>query len=134
MDCGADLISYGMGERSILEIAQALDGGIDVKDITYVAGTCFKTKQIETVYDCEMLPSYEEIREDKKRFAESFYRQYCSTDPFSGKRLAERYGTVYVVQNPPAKPLRWMRCTACPTAGPGIHPTIRRGACPLCLR
>ena len=97
MDCGADLISYGMGERSILEIAQALDGGIDVKDITYVAGTCFKTKQIETVYDCEMLPSYEEIREDKKRFAESFYRQYCSTDPFSGKRLAERYGTVYVV-------------------------------------
>ena len=47
MDCGADLISYGMGERSILEIAQALDGGIDVKDITYVAGTCFKTKQIE---------------------------------------------------------------------------------------
>ncbi len=105
MDCGADLISYGMGERSILEIAQALDGGIDVKDITYVAGTCFKTKQIETVYDCEMLPSYEEIREDKKRFAESFYRQYCSTDPFSGKRLAERYGTVYVVQNPPAKPL-----------------------------
>lgn len=105
MDCGADLISYGMGERSILEIAQALEAGIDVKDITYVPGTCFKTKQPEMVEDCELLPSYEELLADRKNYAASFYRQYCSTDPFSGKRLAERYGTVYVVQNPPAKPL-----------------------------
>ena len=105
MDCGADLISYGMGERSILEIAQALEAGINVKDITYVPGTCFKTKQIEAVYDCEMLPSYQELLEDRKNYARSFYRQYCNTDPFSGKRMAERYDTVYVVQNPPARPL-----------------------------
>ncbi len=105
MDCGADLISYGMGERSIVEIADALAAGIDVKDITYVAGTCFKTKRIGDVYDYELLPSYEELLADKKNYARSFFRQYCNTDPFSGKRMAERYDTVYVVQNPPSKPL-----------------------------
>lgn len=105
MDCGADLISYGMGERSIVEIADALAAGIDIKDITFVAGTCFKTKKIEEVYDYELLPSYEELLEDKANYAGSFFRQYCNTDPFSGKRMAERYGTVYVVQNPPARPL-----------------------------
>ena len=105
MDCGADLISYGMGERSIVEIADALDAGIDVKDITYIAGTCYKTKKIEDVYDYEMLPSYKELTEEPANYARSFYRQYCNTDPFSGKRMAEQYDTVYVIQNPPAKPL-----------------------------
>ncbi len=105
MDCGADLISYGMGERSIVEIADALASGIAVKDITFIAGTCYKTKDPDSLYDCEMLPSYEELLADKKNYAQSFYKQYCSTDPFTGKRLAERYDTVYVVQNPPSKPL-----------------------------
>ena len=94
-----------MGERSIIEIAEALDAGIAVKDITFIAGTCFKTKQIDQIYDYEMLPSYEELLADKTNYARSFYRQYCNTDPFSGKRMAERYDTVYVVQNPPARPL-----------------------------
>ena len=100
MDCGADLISYGMGERSIIEIAEALDAGIAVKDITFIAGTCFKTKQIDQIYDYEMLPSYEELLADKTNYARSFYRQYCNTDPFSGKRMAERYDTVYVGAEP----------------------------------
>ncbi len=105
MDCGADLISYGMGERSIVGIADALNAGIPVREITFVPGTCYRTKRPETLYDCEMLPDYETLRSDKKIYAESFYRQYCNTDPFNGKRLAEPYGTVYVVQNPPSKPL-----------------------------
>ena len=105
MDCGADLISYGMGERSIVAIADALDAGIAVSDITFIEGTCYKTKQEDLLYDCIMLPSYEEISENKAEYAKSFYTQYCNTDPFSGRRMAERYGTVYVVQNPPAKPL-----------------------------
>ena len=105
MDCGADMISYGMGERSIVEIADALQAGLSVKDITFVAGTCYKTKKKESLYDCEFLPDYEELRSSRRTYAESFYRQYCNTDPFNGKRLAEPYGTVYVVQNPPAKPL-----------------------------
>lgn len=105
MDCGADLISYGMGERSIIGIADALAAGIPVRDITFVEGTCYRTKHLEDVYDYELLPSYEELCADKVNYARSFYTQYCNTDPFAGKRLVEPYGTVYVVQNPAAKPL-----------------------------
>ena len=61
MDSGADILSYGMGERSIVEIADALNTGMDVKDITFVEGTCYKTKRIEDVYDFELLPSYEAL-------------------------------------------------------------------------
>ena len=105
MDCGADLISYGMGERSIVEIADALASGIKAEDITFVEGTCYKTKQEDLLFDCVMLPSYEEMVQDKSMYAKSFYTQYCNTDPFSGRRMAERYGTVFVVQNPPSRPL-----------------------------
>ena len=106
LDSGADLISYGMGERSIVEIADALNAGIAVKDITFIEGTVFKTKQRDIIYDAIELPDYDEIKEDKRKFASSFYTQYCNTDPFSGKRLFEPYGgTTFVVQNPPAKPL-----------------------------
>ena len=106
LDSGADLISYGMGEHSIVEIADALDAGIDIKDLTYIAGTVCKVKSLENVYDAILLPSYEELKEDKLNYAKSFYIQYCNTDPFSGKRLAEPYGEhLYVVQNPPALPL-----------------------------
>ena len=105
LDSGADLISYGMGERSIVEIADALASGIEVKDITFIEGTVYKTKDKESIYDAIFLPEWDEIKEDKRKFAESFYKQYCNTDPFSGKRLVEGYGTNFVVQNPPQKPL-----------------------------
>ncbi len=105
MDSAADLVSYGMGERSIVEIADALNAGIGVRDITFVEGTCYRTKNLDAVYDYELLPSYEELCRDKANYARSFYMQYRNTDPFSGKRLVEPYGTVFVVQNPPAKPL-----------------------------
>ena len=106
LDSGADLLSYGMGEHSIVEIADALDSGIAVKDITFIAGTVYRATSLDSVYDATMLPSYSEIKEDKRTFARSFYIQYCNTDPFSGKRLVEQYGAnEYVVQNPPAAPL-----------------------------
>ncbi|MDO4322053.1 MAG: YgiQ family radical SAM protein [Lachnospiraceae bacterium] len=105
MDSGANLISYGMGERSIVEIADVLASGMDVSDITFVEGTCYRTKHLENVYDYILLPDYQELLKDRRNYAESFYKQYCNTDPFCGKRLVEPYGTVYVVQNPPAKPL-----------------------------
>lgn len=106
LDSGADLISYGMGERSVIEIAEALDAGIDVKDITYIPGTVCKVKSLDSAYDALVLPSFEELRADKLNYARSFYTQYCNTDPFSGKRLAEPYSDhLYVVQNPPSLPL-----------------------------
>ena len=107
LDSQADLISYGMGERSIIEIADALDSGLAVENITFIDGTVYRTKHIEQVYDCLILPDYRKIREDKEAYAKSFYLQYCNTDPFQGKRLAEPYGDdhLYVVQNPAQKPL-----------------------------
>ncbi len=106
LDAGADLISYGMGERSIVEIADALKSGIAVEDITFIDGTVYKSKSLENVYDAVLLPSYEELKADKKKYAESFYTQYCNTDPVTGRCLAEPYSEhMLVVQNPPAKPL-----------------------------
>lgn len=106
LDSGADLISYGMGERSIIEIAEALDSGIDVKDITFIDGTVCRVKSLDSVYDAVMLPTFEDLKADKLNYARSFYTQYCNTDPFTGKRLVEPYGEhMYIVQNPPSKPL-----------------------------
>ena len=109
LDSGADMISYGMGERSIVEIADALNAGIEIQDLTYLDGTVVKVKDLDSIYDAEILPSFEEIKESKETYARSFYKQYCNTDPFSGKRLVEPYNEhLYVVQNPPAKPLTQM--------------------------
>ena len=106
LDSGADLISYGMGERSIVEIAEALDSGLAIEDITYIDGTVCKVKSLDNVYDALILESWDELKENKLNYARSFYKQYCNTDPFSGKRLVEPYSEhLYVVQNPPAKPL-----------------------------
>ena len=106
VDSQADLISYGMGEKSIVEIADALNSGLDVKDITFIDGTVYKTDSLDSVYDAVTLPSYDEIKTDKRRYAESFNIQYKNTDAFSGKRLVEQYrDNLYVVQNPSAKPL-----------------------------
>jgi len=106
LDSGADIISYGMGERSIVEIADALDSGLDVKDITFIDGTVYKTRNRDIIYDAIELPHFEDLKKDKLNYAKSFYTQYCNTDPFSGKRLFETYdGKLFVVQNPAAKPL-----------------------------
>lgn len=106
LDSSADIVTYGMGEHSIVEVADALESGIDIKDITFINGTVYKAKDLSTVYDAVILPEYNLILEDKKEFAKSFYVQYCNTDPFSGKRLVEKYkDTEYVIQNPPSKPL-----------------------------
>jgi uncharacterized radical SAM protein YgiQ len=95
-----------MGERSIVEIADALNSGIAVEDITFIDGTVYKAKSLESVYDYELLPDYDALLADKKAYAKSFLIQYENTDPFAGKRLVEPYGThCYVVQNPAAKPL-----------------------------
>ena len=106
LDSQADIISYGMGEKSILELADALNSGIDVKDITFVAGTVYKTKDISGIYDAIELPSYETMKSDKKEYAKSFGIQYQNTDFCNGKKLIEEYpNKVYVVQNPPQPPL-----------------------------
>ena len=109
VDSGADLLLYGMGEKSVVEVADALNSGIEVKDITFIDGTVYKTKSPDAVYDYIMLPDINEIKSDKLKYAESFYIQYCNTDPFVAKPLVEKYkDTLYIVQNTPSKPLTQM--------------------------
>ena len=107
LDAQADLLLYGMGERSIVEVAESLDSGLDVKDITYIRGSVYKTNDLGSVYDSLTLPSWEALNENRRTYAESFYTQYCNTDPFVAKRLVEPYEAdgCYVVQNPPQEPL-----------------------------
>ena len=107
LDAQADLLLYGMGEKSILEAAEALDSGLDISDITYIRGSVYKARDLESVYDALTLPSYEALCADRRTYAESFYTQYRNTDPFIAKRLVEPYEKerCYVVQNPPQEPL-----------------------------
>ncbi len=106
LDAQADLLLYGMGERSIVEAADALNSGLDIHDITWIDGTVFACKEPVGAVPQITLPSYEALCEDRKKYAESFYLQYQNTDPFSAKRLVEPYGArLFVVQNPPQKPL-----------------------------
>ena len=106
MDSQANILIYGMGEHSVVEIADALDSGLAVEDITYVHGTVYHAKNLDSVYDYEMLPSFDELKKDKKEYAASFYTQYCNTDSITAKCLVESYGNNgYVVQNPPSTPL-----------------------------
>ncbi|WP_346698126.1 YgiQ family radical SAM protein [Catenibacillus scindens] len=106
LDSGADLLLYGMGEKSIVEMADALDSGLNIRDLTFIRGSVYKTKHPEDVYDGITLPDFDALKQDKKTYAASFYTQYINTDPYTGKPLIEKYNDhLYVVQNPAAWPL-----------------------------
>ena len=106
LDSQADLLMYGMGERAVVEIADALNSGMKAKDITWIDGTVFSCKEPDGAVEQIVLPSYEEIVADGRKYAESFRIQSQNTDPFTAKRLVEPYGkNLFVVQNPPQKPL-----------------------------
>ncbi len=111
VDSSADILSYGMGEHSMIEIAEALDSGIDVKDITFVRGTCYRTKDISGVpEDSIILPDYDSLSKDRLgNMQEAFIQQYINTDPYSAKTLVEGYGNRgYVVHIFLAYPLTQM--------------------------
>ena len=105
IDSQADIVIYGMGENAIVEVADALDSGINVRDISFVRGTVYKAKNLEHIYEESIqLPSYKELCEDKLNYARSFKIQYDNTDTITAKILIESYGEhQYVIQNPPAK-------------------------------
>ncbi len=105
LDSKADLIVYGMGEKPIVEIAEGLEAGISVEYLHYIQGTVFKTGSLEDIPDYILLPSYQEITENKKAYAKSFMLQYRNTDNLNGDVLVEPYGHQYVVQNLPADPM-----------------------------
>jgi uncharacterized radical SAM protein YgiQ len=105
LDSGADILVYGMGEKALIQIAEALDSGIPAGEITFINGTVYKTKDRERPFEPVFLPTFDEVSSSKEKYAESFKIQYENTDAISGKTLVEQYGTVYVVQNPPMETL-----------------------------
>lgn len=109
LDSGADILLYGMGEHSIVEVADALDGGLPVDQITFVNGSVYRTSgagALDDVFDYELLPSWDELEKDRLAYARSFNIQQQNMDPITGGRLVEPYPNgVYVVQNPPSTPL-----------------------------
>lgn len=106
LDSQADILMYGMGEHQIVELAEALDSGIEAKDITFVRGTVYKTKTLENIYeDYIELPDFKEGSRDKRVYAEGFLKQYENTDAVTAKILVEPYNDCYVVQNKPSLPL-----------------------------
>lgn len=105
LDSQADLLLYGMGERSIVEVADALNAGLSVHDLTFLDGTVYRSKTTDQVVDGITLPDWETVKSDKTAYARSFYTQYLNTDPFTAKPLIEPYGREFVIQNPPQKPL-----------------------------
>lgn len=105
LDAQADLLLYGMGERSIVEVADALNAGLSVHDLSFLDGTVYRSKTTDQVVDGITLPDWETVKADKAAYARSFYTQYLNTDPFTAKPLIEPYGKEFVIQNPPQKPL-----------------------------
>ncbi len=106
LDSGADILIYGMGEHAIVEIADALDAGLPVDQITYINGTVYRTSSLDEVYDYDLLPSWDDLAADKLNYARSFNVQQQNMDPITGHRLVEPYpNSVYVVQNPPSATL-----------------------------
>ena len=109
LDSGADLLIYGMGEHAIIEIADALDAGLPIDQITYVDGTVYRTSgegALDAVYDYHLLPSWDELNSDRLTYAKSFNIQQQNMDPITGQRLVEPYPNgIFVVQNPPSATL-----------------------------
>ena len=105
LDSAADLLVYGMGEKAIISIAESLESKIPIEEITYIDGTVFKIKKLDRLYKYKTLPTFQEIKESKARYAESFMIQHKNTDSISGKILVEDYGDQYIVANKPSAPL-----------------------------
>ena len=104
-DSGADLLFYGMAERAMIEVAEALSSGLAIGDITYVAGTCFMKTSLESIYDYDLVEPYSAVASDKMAYARAFMRQYREQDAVRGKRLVQEHEKAYLVANPPAMPL-----------------------------
>ena len=113
LDSKADILLYGMGEKTIVQYADALDSGLDVHDIIYIRNSCWKTKDKDLLPpDGIVLPSYDEVLADKMNYVKSFQIQHANTDAITGKPLIEKYKNCYVVQNPPEFPLSRMEMDA----------------------
>ncbi len=100
-DSRADLLVYGMGEKQILEVAESLEAGLDIKYIHHIPGTCYILSDLNDIYGYKKIPSFEEVKNNKPKYAEAFKIQYEEQDPIRGEILVQKHGNRYLVQNQP---------------------------------
>lgn len=105
MDSTADLLIYGMAEKQIIEVAEALDSGLNIDHLVYLKGTCYLSENLDAAHDKIMLPSYEDVSKDKVKYAQAFKIQYYEQEHMTGKTLVQAHGEKYLIQNPPPPPL-----------------------------
>ncbi len=104
-DSNADILIFGMGEKQIVEIANNLNYGLEIKYIRHIPGTCYLIKSLENLYDYIRIPSFEEVSSDKEKYAKAFRIQYEEQDPYRGKTIVQKHNNRYLVQNQPQAPL-----------------------------
>lgn len=105
IDSKADLLSYGMGEKSIVQIANLFKYGEDIHSMNSINGTVYISKDITSLNDYVELPNFEQVASDKSKYAESFKLESREQDSINGKVLVQKHGDRYIVQNPPSAPL-----------------------------
>ena len=104
-DSRADLLIYGMGEKPVIQVAEALESGMEIKYITYINGTAYIAPELGNIPDATVIPSFDEVRDSKRKYARAFMLQYREQDYHTGRVLIQPHGERFLVQNPPAAPL-----------------------------
>ena len=102
---GADLLMYGMSENQLKELSHGFEKGWPLHKMKNIQGTCYWSDTLPKKGDYVILPGYEAVKKDKKKFAEAFAIQNKEQNPFLGKILVQPHGDRYLIQLPPAKPL-----------------------------
>lgn len=101
LDSKADLLIYGMGEKTVIQIANLLKYGMDIHKINDVRGTVYACKELSLLKNFIEVPSFEKVSNDKAAYAESYKLEYFEQDAISGKTVVQKHGDKYIVQNPP---------------------------------
>jgi len=105
LDSKADLLIYGMGEKTIIQVAEMLKYGSKISNLTSIRGTCYITREIEELSNYILAPSYEEVFKDKKAYGDSYKIEHYEQDAITGKGIIQKHGDRYLIQNPPQLPL-----------------------------
>lgn len=118
-----DLLAFGMGEATILEIAQRLDAGESIRDLRDMRGVAYLLGKSESLPDhtfaeatndgrTTRLPSFEEVKGDKVAFARMTRRFHDETNPLNARRLVQAHGDRLAVINPPGLALTTQKLDA----------------------
>lgn len=105
IDSSADILIYGMGERPLIEIGNLLSYGKNLKDIKDIRGTCYAADNIDDISSYIEIPSLEKVSKEKEEYSKAFKIQFEEQDPIIGKKLIQKHGNRFIIQNQPTLPL-----------------------------